>query len=149
MPSGLEFKQVLVESSEDTELGKPSGWCEYGDSCAEEEHELNGVGEVSEESQVVDVQGRLCKCISFWEHDLKATLPVLEWIRVGYKLTLLKLPSAFHKGNAQSALDNYDFVSDAIAELCKNRCIPVVKSRPHVAYAAHCLLCLIAKLKRD
>ena len=104
--------------------------------------------EVSEVSQVVDVQGRLCKCISFWEHELKAPLPVLEWIRVGYKLPLLKLPSAFHKDNAQSALDNYDFVSDAESYV---RIVVYKWSSPdHIyTYVAHCLLCLIAKVKRD
>ena len=132
VPSGPEFEQALVESSEDMGLERPSELCEYGDSRGELEHELNRVWEVSEESQVVDVQGRLRKYISFWEHDLNATLPVLEWIRLGYKLPSLKLPGAFHKGNAQSALDNYDFVLDAIAELCKNRCIQEVKSRPHI-----------------
>ena len=44
-----------------------------------------------EEDQVVDVQGRLCKCIAFWKHELRASPPVVECIRKGYKLPLLSI----------------------------------------------------------
>ena len=46
--------------------------------------DLGRVWEVCEdESQVVDVQGRLCRCIAFWNQELKASPLVLERIRVG------------------------------------------------------------------
>ena len=85
-----------------------------------------------EEGQVCDVQGRLCKCITFWEQELKATAPVLDWIRVGYKLPLLTEPGAYHRANAKSALINSEFVTKAITELEENRCIRKVKERPQV-----------------
>ena len=56
------------------------------DSSGEMENDpsFRRVWEISqEEGQVCDVQGRLCKCIALWEQELKATAPVLDWIRVG------------------------------------------------------------------
>ena len=49
---------------------------EDGDPSAEYEHEFGRVWEVEQgEDQIVDVQGRLCKSIAFWEQELKATHP--------------------------------------------------------------------------
>lgn len=85
-----------------------------------------------EEAQLVDVQGRLSKCIAFWENELKAPPPVLECIREGYKLPLLDIPAMYHKCNAKSALDAKEFVTNSLKELLQNRCIRKVDTRPHV-----------------
>ena len=100
-----------------------------GGPSAEYEHEFGRVWEVDQgEDQIVDVQGRLCKNIAFWEHELKATHPLLECIREGYKLPLLRVPRVFYKDNAKSATEKSEFVTDAIIELCKSRCIQKVES---------------------
>ena len=44
-------------------------------------------------AQVVDVQGRLRKRVKFWEKVLQAPSVVISWIREGYKLPLLYLPT--------------------------------------------------------
>ena len=86
------------------------------------EPSLGRVWEIGQgEEQVVEVQGRLRKCIEFWEEELKATAPVLECIREGYKLPMLSLLGVYYKGNHKSALDNDEFVSTAIEELVQNR----------------------------
>ena len=104
-----------------------------GGPSADYEHEFGRVWEVDQgEDQIVDVQGRLCKRIAFWEHELKTTHPLFEFIQEGYKLPLLRVRSVFYKDNAKSATGNSEFVTDAIIELCKNRCIQKVESRPHI-----------------
>ena len=104
-----------------------------GGPSAEYEHEFGRVWEGDQgEDQIVDLQGRLCKNIAFWEHELKATHALLECIREGYKLPLLRMPRVFYKDNAKLATENSEFVTDAIIELCKNHCIQKVESRPHI-----------------
>ena len=105
------------------------------DNCGvmEDDPSFRRVWEISqEEGQVCDVQGRLCNCIAIWEQELKATGPVLDWIRVGYKLPLLTEPGAHYRANAKSALVNSEFVTKAIMELEENRCIRKVKERPQM-----------------
>ena len=70
-----------------------------------------------EEGQVCDVQDRLIKYITFREQELKATAPVLDWIRVGCNLQMLTEPGVYHKANVKSALVNSEFVTKAIMEL--------------------------------
>ena len=64
--------------------------------------------------------------LQFGRKRLKATWPVLECIKVGYKLPLLKVPD---EDDAQSTVDNHDFASEAIAELYQNCCIQKFNSR--------------------
>ena len=80
----------------------------------------------------MDVQGRLSKCIAFWEDELKATWPVIDCLREGYNLPLLSVPGVYSKGNQRSALDNSEFVELVIEELLQNRCIRKVEVSPHV-----------------
>ena len=55
-----------------------------GSTEVELDPSLGGMWEVEQgEEQVLDVQGRLSKCISFWEDDLKAMGPVIDCIREG------------------------------------------------------------------
>ena len=69
---------------------------------------------------------------AFWEHELRASPPVLESIKVGYKLPLLSVPRLYYRSNAKSALDNAEFVTVSILEMLENRCIRTVDDRPHV-----------------
>ena len=80
----------------------------------------------------MDVQGRLRDRLSFWENVLKATSPVIECIRDGYKLPLLSIPAPFSGSNQKSALDSAEFVTSAIKELLVNRCICKVTNKPRV-----------------
>ena len=84
------------------------------------------------EVQVADVQGRLKKCLSFWEDELDPAPWIISCIREGYKLPLRSLPHRYCKPNQQSALDHGDFVSQALEELERNRCIIKVQEPPHV-----------------
>ena len=78
------------------------------------------------EEQVPDVQGRLSRCILFWEDKLKATGLLIDCISEEYMLPLLSLPGVYSKGNQRSALDNCKFVESAIEELLQNCCIKKV-----------------------
>ena len=84
------------------------------------------------EVQVADVQGRLKKCLSFWEDELDPAPWIISCLREGYKLPLRSLPHRYCKPNQQSALDHGDFVSQALEELERNRCIIKVQEPPHV-----------------
>ena len=82
--------------------------------------------------QITDVQGRLLTSINFWEQELQAPSPIIDWIKHGYKLPLLSLPEPFEKANHKSALENTDFVSSTLTDLENNRCILEVDSIPHI-----------------
>ena len=71
----------------------------------------------------VSVQGRLKKCIKFWEEELEASEFVLGIIRSGYRLLFIRLPPPVCMQNHRSALDNASFVSDSIRELLLANCI--------------------------
>ena len=74
----------------------------------------------------------MCKAAAqFWEEVLHAKPPVMDWIREGYKLPLVKVPPKFFQANHKSALDNSEYVSETIKDLLKNRCIQEVSIRPH------------------
>jgi len=82
--------------------------------------------------QITDVQGRLLTSVNFWEQELQAPSPIIDWIKHGYKLPLLSLPETFEKANHKSALENTDFVSSALTDLENNRCILEVDNVPHI-----------------
>jgi len=73
------------------------------------------------EAQVVDVQGRLIKCLSFWENELDPAPWIISCIREGYKLPLRSLPDKFSMPNQHSALNHREFVTQALEELERNR----------------------------
>ena len=68
-----------------------------------EDYEVEGIGRFWESeqgaAQIMDVQGRLRERLSFWVNVLKATSPVIECIRDGYKLPLLSIPAPFSGSN--------------------------------------------------
>ena len=82
--------------------------------------------------QITDVQGRLLTSVNFWEQELQAPSPIIDWIKHGYKLPLLSLPETFEKANHKSALENTDFVSSALTDLENNHCILEVDNVPHI-----------------
>ena len=114
--------------------------------CAE--HDLRRVWEVAQgESQVVDVQGRLHKCIAFWEHELKATPPVIECIRIGYKLPLLAIPGVYYKSNAKSTIGD-----DSLYHLPSWNCmktVAFVSWRIDCMYTVRYQWLIVARVKRD
>ena len=55
--------------------------------------------EVEQEVQVLDVQGRLKKCLSFWEEVLDPAPWIISCIRDGYKLPLCSLPPWYRRSN--------------------------------------------------
>ena len=86
----------------------------------------------SDNRQILDVQGRLKASSKFWIEVLHAKPPVIDWIQDGYKLPLLSLPPVFYQANHKSAIDNHEYVSEAIQALLKYRCIQMVAIRPHI-----------------
>ena len=101
-----------------------------------EDYDIEGTGRFWESeqgaAQIMDVQGRLRDRLNYWEIVLKATSPVIDCIRDGYKLPLLSIPAPFSGSNQKSALDSAEFVTSAIKELLANQCICKVTNKPHV-----------------
>jgi len=85
-----------------------------------------------DEAQKVDVQGRLKQNLKFWREILQASSTVLEWIQVGYKLSLQYLPEPHSQSNHTSALSHDSFVTDAVAQLLANRCVKKVSEKPYI-----------------
>ena len=77
------------------------------------------------------VRGRLKTHILAWK-ELEPTEAVLSVIRDGYKLPLHTIPESCVLRNNKSALDNNDFVTDALNDLLATQCISVVESQPRV-----------------
>ena len=86
----------------------------------------------SDNRQILEVQVRLKASSKFWTEVLHAKPPVIDWIQDGYKLPLLSLSPVFYQANHKSAIDNHEYVSEAIQALLKYRCIQVVATRPHI-----------------
>ena len=81
-------------------------------------------------TQITDVQGQLLKHVTFWEQELHAPPPVIEWIKEGYKF-----PHQSHnyvKCNHRSALADSEFVDNAIEDLANNKCILEMGEIPHI-----------------
>ena len=118
---------ATAQSLTQGEYSKPEG------ECSELEPDLSRCWEFEQDStQISDVQGRMFSCLSFWEQALEAPPLVLECMKVGYKLPLLSIPEPYQKPNHKSARDEQDFVSQAISELAKNRCVQKSETVPVV-----------------
>ena len=91
------------------------------------------IWEVGQEShQIVDVQGRSRYSLEFWEKNLQASIPVIECIKEGYKLPLISMPDSFCRGNHKSAHMHSMFVTEAISELIRNRCVRKVDVKLYI-----------------
>ena len=75
------------------------------------------------DTQITDVQGHLLSNIRFWEQVIQAPSPVIDCI---------KEPEPYNKSNHKLALVNTKFVTDAIIDLEKNRCVMEISNRPHI-----------------
>ena len=75
------------------------------------------------------VRGRLKTNILAWK-ELKPTEAVLSVIKEGYKLPLHSIPESCVLQNNKSALNNNDFVTEALNDLLPTQCISVVESQP-------------------
>ena len=82
--------------------------------------------------QVSDVQGQLLANIKFWEQVLEAPPQIIDCIKEGYKLPLLSLPEPYRKPNHKSALQNKEFVNQAVSDLINNRCVVIIENVPPV-----------------
>ena len=81
--------------------------------------------------QLLVVQGRLKQNQSFWKDTLNAPAPVIDYIDNGYRLSLKFSPPPFLQNNHRSAIDNKNFVSQAVNDLVSNRCVRSVSDRPY------------------
>jgi len=84
------------------------------------------------DTQVTRVKGRLKANITFWEGTLSPAPWIISCIREGYKLPLRMPPNRFSKPNQKSALENREFVTQALAELEQNDCIVRVTEQPYI-----------------
>ena len=82
--------------------------------------------------QILDVQSRLKKNLSFWKNVLHAPPPVLDFIVHGYRLPLKFLPPPYFQGNHKSSISHWVFVDDAVLNLLNNCCVAQVSEKPHV-----------------
>jgi len=82
--------------------------------------------------QVSDVQGQLLANIKFWEQVLEARPQIIDCIKEGYKLPLLALPEPYRRPNHKSALQNKEFVNQAISDLINTRCVVIIENIPPV-----------------
>ena len=75
---------------------------------------------------------RLKHSIEFWKNTLKTNDFVIETINDGYKLPLKETPIKTEFRNNVSAIQNSDFVNEALKELIESNCVIEVQNKPHV-----------------
>ena len=78
------------------------------------------------------VKGRLKRSIEFWKNTLKVNDFVIETIKDGYKLPLKETPIKTELRNNMSAIQNSDFVNEALKELIVSNSVIEVQNKPHV-----------------
>ena len=76
------------------------------------------------------VKGRLKRCFSFWERDLKASQFIIDVVKNGYKIPFETTPPPFCAKNNRSSLNHPEFVESAISDLLRKNCIVETDSRP-------------------
>ena len=82
--------------------------------------------------KVCSVRGNLAKCYKEWE-KIGASGFILSVIRNGYKTPFIDFPPPKVFPNNASALNERDFVSEAISDLLANRCVEVLDYSPAIA----------------
>jgi hypothetical protein len=75
--------------------------------------------------------GSLRKCVEFWRH-IVANEFIIDIIQEGYKLPLISDAEKLQLSNNKSAVDNSNFVTQAIQKLLRTNCIKEVKEVPHI-----------------
>ena len=81
--------------------------------------------------KVCSVRGNLVKCYQEWER-ICASGFILSVIRNGYKIPFIDFPHPMVCRNNGSALKEKEFVSDAISDLLRNRCVEVLDYPPAI-----------------
>ncbi|CAC5388869.1 unnamed protein product [Mytilus coruscus] len=76
------------------------------------------------------VKSSLSKNVAFWEH-IGASKFIINTIKC-YMIPFVNLPPPMKFRNNKSAVDNTDFVNEAVLELAKNRCVHEVPFQPFV-----------------
>ena len=79
----------------------------------------------------INVKGRLKNSIEFWR-NINTSEFILDVIQYGYKIPLLNEPESVFLRNTKSALDNKEFVENAIMDLVNANSVLQVSNRPHV-----------------
>ena len=101
------------------------------DSDFQFDTEMNSLTSFELETEANNVKGRLRSHLSFWQF-IEASPFVLEIIEHGYSIPFVsKPPRKFNKNN-RSALENSDFVSEAVSDLLNKGCIALVSECPEV-----------------
>ena len=77
------------------------------------------------------VKGRLKKCLQAWE-EIQAPQFIIDIIQNGYKIPFLSIPPPFKASNNKSAINERQFVEQAITELLLHECIIEVGSPPGI-----------------
>ena len=78
------------------------------------------------------VKGRLKNAIDYWRNELLAPHETLDIIQNGYQIQFVEPPPKMHSKNNQSALNNAEFVEEAIKELLQFNVIEERDSAPTV-----------------
>ena len=131
--AGLQFKDdadyVLDDPSSGVSAGTSGSTFDLGNSGDDVFQEGRFWEVEAGGSQITDVQRRLKKCV---EQELTPAPWIVDCIKTGYKLPLKTTPDAYCRPNQKSALQNKEFVSQALVELELNRCIEHVPQKPHI-----------------
>ena len=106
--------------------------CEIGNDAVDEH-----MGRCWESSQgecipVKGVKGCLREHVSYWIEVLKAPKWIIDVIKEGYVLPLFTEPTVYRKANQKSALNNIEFVDNAVLDLVQGNYVEPVVSTPHV-----------------
>ena len=78
---------------------------------------------VMDDEGPVSVQGRLKRCVSFWESSLEASEFVLGILYSGYRLPFITFPPSACMRSHHSALESVALVSSSIHESLQSNCI--------------------------
>lgn len=86
---------------------------------------------VSSQDKVCSVRGNLAKCYQEWV-NIGAAGFILSVIRDGYKIPFIVFPPPKISPNNGSALKEKKFVSEAIFNLIRNKCLEVLDHPPAI-----------------
>ena len=87
---------------------------------------------VSGQDKVCSVRGYLAKCYQEWVNIDAAGFFILSVIRDGYKIPFIVFPPLKISPNNGSALKEKEFVSEAIFNLIRNKCLEVLDHPPAI-----------------
>ena len=76
-------------------------------------------------------EGRLKHSIDFWKNTSKYDF-VIETINDGYNSLLKKAPNKTEFRSNMPAIQNSDFVNEALQELIESNCVTEVQNKPYI-----------------